>query len=201
MVYTHYHHYYIGTFGIVSPNYDNRRMDLQAPRVKTKHDVRIFFPCRGRDRDMMIIVVIFYINLWVPIALSIWSIEGEIKNKDERSTNRTSQSIPWSIMDWLLSSMLPLSVVYQSLHTPRMFSSDELVQKKHYNNRVESELAHDVEEYTDKDLVSTKSKVARRGCTTSEPSNLARHLLHHAYHVAGSVVKCKLLLFFNSVHI
>ena len=29
-----------------------------------------------------------------------------------------------------------------------MFSSDELVQKKHYNNRVESELAHDVEEYT-----------------------------------------------------
>ena len=36
--------------------------------------------------------------------------------------------------------------------TPRMFSSDELVQKKHYNNRVESELAHDVEEYTDKGL-------------------------------------------------
>lgn len=51
MVYTHYHHYYIGTFGIVSPSYDNRRMDLQAPKVKQKHAVRIFFPDRGRDRQ------------------------------------------------------------------------------------------------------------------------------------------------------
>ena len=190
MVYTHYHHYYIGTFGIVSPSYDNRRMDLQAPRVKTKHDVRIFFPYRGRDRDMMIIVVIFYINLWVPIALSIWSIEGEIRNKYERSTNRTSQSIPWSIMDCLHPPTMLLAVLYhyvhvQSLHGARMFSSDELVQKKHYNNRVESELAHDVEEYTDKTLGKYKGArwPARRGCTTSEPSHLSHYLLHLAYRV------------------
>ena len=61
MVYTHYHHYYIGTFGIVSPSYDNRRMDLQAPKVKNM--MFVFSFQIEVERDMMIILVIFYINL------------------------------------------------------------------------------------------------------------------------------------------
>ena len=77
-----------------------------------------------------------------------------------------------------------------------MFSSDELVQKKHYNNRVESELAHDVEEYTDKGFVRIqKSKVVRRMHHFPTMPPRASSPKSCFVCTAESVVKCKLLLF------
>ena len=79
-----------------------------------------------------------------------------------------------------------------------MFSSDELVQKKHYNNRVESELAHDVEEYTDKDLVSTKEQGSQPGEDAPLPLTIPPLTLSTSSYFARSaesVLKCKLLLF------